>query len=209
MEYHHHFITLEASDQSMTVLHMAKTHPFQTGCDMAVIDFSQFNKSFLDFGSGVYLQNKFEVPSPENKSAVEEILSRAQEVMSFDCIDYSLISSKPNKMYCESMVSYILTGEKNNTEVSNFRDRYGIFACLLILPVELFGIVVCVIRYGRKLFSKLRMKLTHFFRKVKNHVVGRVQTVVTLIICMCHSAANLWRFFKKKILKVKGQVRRK
>jgi hypothetical protein len=135
-EYHHHYFIKEASEQSMTVLHMRKISSFRIGCEEVVVYFSTFEdpKALLDFDLGVELLHTDEVPSPANKLAFEAILSRMEEVMSSDYIDYSLIS--PEKMYCESMVTYILTGEKEHTEVQEFFVKNGMLGILFILLVD-------------------------------------------------------------------------
>lgn len=201
LEYYHHYITIEASDRSLTVLHLTKRPPCHIMCDMVTIDFSRLNNTFLDFHLGVELLCKFEIPSLTNESALEAIRLRIDYVLSLDCINYSLISKTGNKMYCASMVSYILTGEKDHTEVYDFINRYHIFAILFILLIDCSCTVMYGVRIGEKGFSKLKGKLKDAYKIVKLCTIDRLNSLLSFIICMFNPAGNLWRFLKENVSK--------
>ncbi|XP_061185562.1 uncharacterized protein LOC133193621 [Saccostrea echinata] len=185
-DYYHHFLTLETNDQSITVLHLTKTVPLYIFCEKAIVSFSNFNNTFFDFKCGVELIRWYSIP--KNKTALEEINLRIEEVIALGYINYSLTSS--DKMYCASLVSYILTGEKDYKEVHEFVRHYGVFGIFLVLLVNCFCSLISNIRCLKNSVSKLKQKFTYMFKVVKSKMLDKFYSFFSYLCCILDLAAS-------------------
>lgn len=154
-EYHHYFMIWEVLQGGLDIVHLTLTWPLRICCEILHVSFTTGHDSLLDFQQGVFIAC---ADFPVNESQIATMRCRLEEVISWAHINYSLISE--NKFYCQSLISYIKTGEKNFSEVDNFAKRYPIQGPIIILSVSFLALLIT-----GNLFSTHCM---YFWNKVKS-----------------------------------------
>ncbi|XP_062596195.1 uncharacterized protein LOC134257624 [Saccostrea cucullata] len=195
-QYFHHIFTLEANNQSMTVLHLAITLPLNIFCDKAIINFSDFNNTFLNFSRGVELLSWYAIPT---NRTLDKINQRIEEVMTLGFINYSLTS--PDKMNCASLVSYILIGEKDHREVFEFICRHAVSGIYLILFVNCICYLISNIRYFYDSAAKFKAKLTDIFQLFKLNISEKFYSFLSCLCIIWDLVANFVNMLFRKIEK--------
>lgn len=128
---------------------------------MLRVGFTTGHDSLLDFQQGVFIEC---ADSPFNESQIAAMQCRLEEVISWTHINYSLISE--NKFYCQSLISYIKTGEKNFSEVDNFVERYPMQGPIIILSVSFIALLINILASCMYFWNKVKsrdFKITDMF----------------------------------------------
>ncbi|XP_062619780.1 uncharacterized protein LOC134281312 [Saccostrea cucullata] len=143
-EYHHHYLVIVANDEGMTILHLTTDRLLNLVCRKEYIDFSNKTQcnNLLNFDLGVELMHRYEMPTKETD--LEAIEERIQKMCRVDYVEYSLTS--PEKWYCESLVSYVMTGKKDFREVEECIKRFGYRAEIIIFGINNFCMVQSITR---------------------------------------------------------------
>lgn len=160
-EYHHYFMIWEVSQGGLDIVHLTLTWPLRICCEILRVSFATGNNSLLDFQQGVFIAC---ADSPFNESQIAAMQCRLEEVISWTHINYSLISK--NKFYCQSLISYIKTGEKNFSEVDTFVERYPIQGPIIILSVSFIALLINILASCMYFWNKVKsrdFKITDMF----------------------------------------------
>lgn len=192
-EYHHYFMIWEVSQGGLDIVHLTLTWPLRICCEILRVSFATGNNSLLDFQQGVFIEC---ADSPFNESQIAAMQCRLEEVISWTHINYSLISK--NKFHCQSLISYIKTGEKNFSEVVNFDKRYPIQGPFIILSVSFLALLITIITLCMYFWNKVKSR---DFKHVKITDMIRILNIL-YYFCILYYILNfqLIYFLKKSIL---------
>lgn len=160
-EYHHYFMIWEVCQGGLDIVQLTLTWPLRICCEILRVGFATGNNSLLDFQQGVFIAC---ADYPFNESQIAAMQHRLEEVISWTHINYSLISQ--NKFYCQSLISYIKTGEKNFSEVDNFVKRYPIQGPIIILSVSFVVLLINIFTHCMYFWNKVKsrdFKITDMF----------------------------------------------
>lgn len=160
-EYHHYFMIWKVLQWGLDIVQLTLTWPLRICCEILSVSFTTGHDTLLDFQQGVFIAC---ADFPVNKSQIATMRCRLEEVISWAHINYSLISK--NKFYCQSLISYIKTGEKNFSEVDNFAKRYPIQGPIIILSVSFLALLINIFTHGMYFWNKVKsrdFKITDMF----------------------------------------------
>lgn len=147
--------------EGLDIVHLTLTWPLRICCEILRVGFANRNNSLLDFQQGVFIAC---ADFPFNESQIAAMQHRLEEVISWTHINYSLISE--NKFYCQSLISYIKTGEKNFSEVDTFVERYPIQGPIIILSVSFIALLINILTRCMYFWNKVKsrdFKITDMF----------------------------------------------
>lgn len=164
-EYHHYFMIWEVCQGGLDIVQLTLTWQLRICCEILRVGFATGNNSLLDFQQGVFIAC---ADFPFNESQIMAMQCRLEEVISWAHINYSLISE--NKFYCQSLISYIKTGEKNFSEVDTFVERYPIQGPIIILSVSFIALLIKIFTHCMYFWNKVKsrdFKITDMFTIIK------------------------------------------
>ena len=168
--YFHYFTIVEVAHTSVDIIHLCSLVS-TIRCEQRTISFNASNDPEFDFGSGVSFccGGAF----PLNETRKKDFENRIKEMMSMVYIPYSLVND--SKWHCQSLAYYISTGEKKNTEPSDFINRCSVNVLGVIvvsgvsLCVVLYGIIRSTLIFPIKFKSTLKIEL----KRIKNKMIEK------------------------------------
>lgn len=116
--YFHYFVIVEITPTYVDIIHLCSSIS-TIRCDQRKVKFNASNDPEFDFSNGVSFccGGAF----PLNETHIKDVENRIKEMMSMEYIPYSLVNN--SKWHCQSLAYYISTGEKKNTEPTDFINR--------------------------------------------------------------------------------------
>lgn len=134
--YHHYYMIVRKSKDQITVAHLCKRF-IRIHCRVKQLRYNRINKTFFDFKRGVYVSND----DPLDEIGIKEMKNRLRLLISLNHIYYGLYSK--NKFNCETLVSYIRTGEKTpSVEVLNYKKKFGVKGTCVVFC---FDKIMCLV----------------------------------------------------------------
>lgn len=116
------------------IVHLDKTYSLKIICKIINVSCANGSNSLFDFQNGLEIEC---LNSPVSKNQKKEMVRRLIEVLSCPYLNYSLTSE--DGFYCESLISYIKTGDKTFFEVTGFREHYPVKGPIIIHSVNWYG----------------------------------------------------------------------
>lgn len=198
-EYHHYFMIWEVLKEGLNIVQLTLTWPFRICFEILGVSFTTGHDSLLDFQKGVFIAC---ADYPVNRSQIEAMRRRLEEMISCTHINYSLISN--SKFYCQSAVSYIKTGEKNFSEVENFVGRYPIQGPIIILSVSFLAFLSAILTNCMCFVKKVKSRDFKLFdlNKIFKYcsIMGNIDVEFTILLLRAAIAciSNIRNYYKIK-----------
>lgn len=177
--YFHYFTIVEVAHTSVDIIHLCSSVS-TIRCEQRTVKFNASNDPEFDFSSGVSFccGGAF----PLNETWIKDVENRIREMMSMVYIPYSLVND--SKWHCQSLAYYISTGEKKNTEPSDFINRCSVsFLSVTLVSVVsilavLHGIGTSTLIYPVKFKNILKIVL----KRIKNKMIEKINETGRFII---------------------------
>lgn len=128
------FLDIWPLADSFDIVHLAKTYSLKIICKIINVSCANGSNSFFDFQNGLEIEC---LNSPISENQKKEMLRRLYGVLSCPHLNYSLTSE--DGFYCESLISYIKTGDKTFFEVTGFREHYPVKGPIIIHSVNWYA----------------------------------------------------------------------
>lgn len=128
---------LDIWPDSFDIVHLSMTFNLKVLCKVLTVSFVNGYDLLFDYENGVHI----EWPnSPVSENQRKEMWHRLNEVLSYKHINYNLTSE--TGFSCESLISYIKSGRKNISEVTNFVVRYPVRGPMIIFSANLVASLI-------------------------------------------------------------------
>ncbi|XP_078320655.1 uncharacterized protein LOC111113350 isoform X2 [Crassostrea virginica] len=194
--YFHYFMIVKVTPTSVDIVHLCSSLS-TIRCEQRTVKFNVSNDPEFDFSNGVSFccGGAF----PLNETWIKDFENRIKEMMSMVYIPYSLVND--SKWHCQSLAYYISTGEKKNTEPSDFINRCSVnflgvtVVSVVSLSVVLYGIIRSTLIFPIKFKSTLKIEL----KRTQSKMIEKMNKTVNFIIWIIRYPIHFlfFPFFRK------------
>nr|XP_022308607.1 uncharacterized protein LOC111114549 [Crassostrea virginica]XP_022308608.1 uncharacterized protein LOC111114549 [Crassostrea virginica]XP_022308609.1 uncharacterized protein LOC111114549 [Crassostrea virginica] len=196
--YFHYFMIVKVTPTSVDIVHLCSSLS-TIRCEQRTVKFNASNDPEFDFSNGVSFCCGGASHLTLNETWIKDFENRIKEMTSMVYIPYSLVNN--SKWHCQSLAYYISTGEKKNTEPSDFINRCSVnflgvtVVSVVSLSVVLYGIIRSSLIFPIKFKSTLKIEL----KRTQSKMIEKMNKTVNFIIWIIRYPIHFlfFPFFRK------------